>query len=73
MPLNQAVDQLAEDLAICKDKIDAMIAGNHDIRAYKLTSLDPMKFVAARMGVKAYDQTSMLLNYLVGDQKYTVT
>lgn len=72
MPLNKAVDELVDDLSPVKDKIDAMIAGNHDIRAYKLTSLDPMKFVSDKLGVKAYDQTSMLLNYIVGDQTYTV-
>lgn len=71
-PLHTAIDKLSEDLKIAQDKIDAMIAGNHDLRAYKITSLDPMKILADRMGVKAYDQTSMLLRYLVGDQEYHI-
>jgi predicted phosphodiesterase len=70
--LDEAVDRLAADLNIAKDKIDAAIAGNHDIRAYKLTSLDPMKFLADKLGIEAYDQTSLLLHYIVGDQTYDI-
>lgn len=71
-PLQEAVDKLAEDLRIAQNKIDAMIAGNHELRSYRLTSLDPMKILADKLNIEAYDQTSMLLRYLVGDQSYSV-
>lgn len=71
-PLQEAIDRLSVDLRIAQDKIDAMIAGNHEMRAYRLTSLDPMKILADKLGIEAYDQTSMLLRYLVGDQSYTI-
>ena len=71
-PLQEAIDKLAADLQIARDKIDAAIAGNHELRSYRLTSLDPMKILADKLGIEAYDQTSMLLRYLVGDQTYSV-
>lgn len=63
-----AMQTLEEELEEIQDKLDAIIAGNHDLRIYKLTGLDPMQVIARNLGVP-YDQTSLLLRYWVGDNE----
>lgn len=71
MTVQDAVEEMAEELRPVQDKIDGIDPGNHEGRLIKLTGLDPAKLVAWHLGAP-YFKTAAIIVYQVGEVEYEV-
>lgn len=71
MTVQEATEELGDELRVVKDRIDAIDPGNHEARVYRLTGIDPARTVARDLGIP-YFQTAAMLVYKVGGVEYEV-
>lgn len=63
----QQIEKVVELLTPIKDRILAMGSGNHEERTYKLTGIDPSRYISTRLGIEErYSENSFVLFIKVG-------